>query len=387
MVFLFLLGDLTVESGGPPRCVSDLASALADRGHEVSIYAGEKKTVFPEIRPDNEKVCIKRFKWIRFPGLNLSYPVGLKGLLRKAQFNPETFVHNNLLWSLGNINLKKVLDSRGGRLICCPHGNLTRWCYNSKGWKKKPFWNLLGRKLYKLSDFIHATSSEEKEDLRLLNVVSPIAIIRNATDIPAVEKIAKHNSSDEEKRILFLSRISKKKGLELLLNTWSFVKKEGWKLIIAGTDSENYKKTLLDLVNQLNIANTVEFIGGVAGARREEVFAKADLFILPTFSENYGLAIAEALARGVPVITTKGAPWGDIENYKCGWWCDIDADSIASALKDGMNLSNQERRTMGLRGRELIIKKHSWNSAAENMERCCRWVLKKGEKPDFLYTI
>lgn len=370
MRFVFIVRDLTVEGGGPPRSVCGLASALADRGNTVSICAGTFETEFPELRPTNQGVGIFKIK-------SLSHPLSLRQALKTIHIDSDTFVHANMVWALAQFGLAPFIKRRGGHLITCPRGNLTKWSFNSKSWKKKPFWNLITKRFYNASDCVHATSEEELNDLRWLGIITPIVNIRNATDVPEVSKTATHNSPKGEKRILFLSRISKKKGLELLLDAWDKIRKNeraDWKLVIAGTDSENYLSVLKDKVKQLALEDSVEFIGGVAGKKREEAYASADLFVLPTFTENYGLVIAEALARGVPVITTKGAPWEDIEKSKCGWWCDISVDSVAKALKEGMRLTNQERKEMGLRGRELIIQKHSWNTAAEKIEKVCSWI-------------
>jgi len=360
-----------------------LASALSDRGHNVYIIAGDIHTDFPEIQPTSPNVNIKKIKWLRIPLLNLSYPLGLMKYLKEFTIENDSFIHNNLVWSLEKIRFKKYLIKSHSHLICCPRGNLLQWCFKSKNWKKRPFWNFIGRNYYNLSDFIHVTSQEEMNDLRALGVNVPMVLISNATDIPSESYVAKHISL-KEKKLLFLSRISKKKGLELLLNAWAKMKRPGWKLIIAGTDSEGYSSFLKQLSNDLNISNSVEFIGGVAGQNRDMVYAQADIFILPTFSENYGLVIAEALAHGLPVITTKGTPWKDIVDNKCGWWCDINEEAIVNALNEAMLLTNQDRKAMGQRGREYVIKEHSWQSAADKMETSCSYVLKKRNLPKYL---
>ena len=385
MRFIFTIADLTVESGGPPRSVTGLASALAESGHEVFICAGEKNTTFPLILPQSGKVSIRKIRYLRLPLINWSYPVGLVSNIRNLACTSETFIHDNMPWNLVQIELKRFKKKSKAHLISCTRGSLNKWCFASKNWKKRPFWNHISKDFYNLSDFIHVTSQEELDDVRALGVTASMALIRNATDIPNESYVASH-TSEKEKKLLFLSRISKKKGLELLLNAWSKVRKSEWKLIIAGTDSEGYLSVLKQLSMELHVNDFVEFIGGVGGLKRDEVYAQADLFILPTFSENYGLAIAEALAHGLPVITTKGAPWKDIVDNKCGWWCDINEESIVNALNEAMLLSNQERKMMGQRGREYVMKEHSWKSAAAKMEASCLYVLGKRERPEFFFN-
>ena len=96
-------------------------------------------------------------------------------------------------------------------------------------------------------------------------------------------------------------------------------------------------------------------------------YRQADLLIHPSVSENFGITIAEGLAAGLPVICTKGTPWQDIEEHKCGWWIDIGVEPLAQALKAAMTLSYEDRQAMGERGQKLIADKYTWDAVAEKM--------------------
>jgi glycosyltransferase involved in cell wall biosynthesis len=106
-----------------------------------------------------------------------------------------------------------------------------------------------------------------------------------------------------------------------------------------------------------------------------QAFADADLFIHPSDSENFGISIAEALYAGLPVITTKGAPWEELEMKKCGWWIDLPAEGsnpstwkeLDDALLKAIHLSDDERREMGLRGRKLVEEKYTWDAVVKKM--------------------
>ena len=107
--------------------------------------------------------------------------------------------------------------------------------------------------------------------------------------------------------------------------------------------------------------------------------------MLPTFSENFGVVIAEALASYTPVITTKGAPWHDLEKYNCGWWIDIGVAPLLNTLKTAMSCSDENIIEMGVNGRKLIEEKYSITSVAKKMLALYSWILKKTTKPNFVY--
>ena len=92
--------------------------------------------------------------------------------------------------------------------------------------------------------------------------------------------------------------------------------------------------------------------------------------------------MAEALAAGVPVITTKGAPWQDLETHDCGWWVDIGVEPLVQALTEAVSLTDAQRQAMGARGRALVERKYSWDHVAEEMAGVYRWLLGQGERPD-----
>ena len=109
------------------------------------------------------------------------------------------------------------------------------------------------------------------------------------------------------------------------------------------------------------------FSGPVSDADKWRKYASADLFVLPTHSENFGIVIAEALYAGLPVITTKGAPWEDIVKTKSGWWVDDAPGALASALADATSKREEELHDMGVRGHKLILDKYSWNGIVKEL--------------------
>lgn len=128
-----------------------------------------------------------------------------------------------------------------------------------------------------------------------------------------------------------------------------------------------FQKRGIQLASKLGVENLIHFIGGVYGDKKWELFKKADLFVLPTHSENFGIVVAEALACGTPVITTQGTPWQELESYHCGWWTEIGTEATTKALKEFLQCTETQLEQMGKNGRKLIEEKYSSQKVAQDM--------------------
>ena len=169
------------------------------------------------------------------------------------------------------------------------------------------------------------------------------------------------------KEILFLSRIHVKKGINFLLEAVAQLKDqmEGYVIRIAGEGDVTYIEELKQLAARLGISQLIIYEGGVYGNRKWELFRQADLFILPTHSENFGIVVAEALASGTPVITTMGTPWSELESQRCGWWTEGGTEATAQALCNFLSLTEDELEMMGRNGRKLVEEKYSVRKVAK----------------------
>jgi glycosyltransferase involved in cell wall biosynthesis len=121
---------------------------------------------------------------------------------------------------------------------------------------------------------------------------------------------------------------------------------------------------LQEQVTTLSLEGRVSFAGEVKGKAKLAAFAAADVCVVPSFTENFGMVVAESLAHGVPVVVSKGTPWAEVEKRGCGFWVENTADALASALQ---TILGHDLSAMGNRGRNWMESDYGWNSVAEEM--------------------
>lgn len=209
---------------------------------------------------------------------------------------------------------------------------------------------------------------------------NPIALIPNGVEIPPT--LPRQKETGRRGRVLFLSRIHPKKGLRVLIEAWDQLAPTGWDLVIAGPDEGGHLAEVRSAVRKCNLEQKVKFPGEVWGPEKNQLYFDADLFVLPSLSENFGLVIAEALSCGVPVITTKATPWEELETHRCGWWVETGTQPLVEALRVALSLPREELREMGMRGRKLIQEKYAWGPIGQQMGEVYLWMLGMRPPPE-----
>ena len=159
-----------------------------------------------------------------------------------------------------------------------------------------------------------------------------------------------------------------------------------WHLVIAGPDLLGWQRELEARVERYGMADAVSFVGELDGERKASALCGAELFVLPTHSENFGIVIGEALASGTPVITTKEAPWKLIEEEACGWWIEDSADHLFTALREATDLTTDELSAKGAAGQAIVVDRYQWEYVADQMLDVYRWMLNGGECPDVVWS-
>ncbi|HMP83305.1 MAG TPA: glycosyltransferase [Verrucomicrobiota bacterium] len=237
---------------------------------------------------------------------------------------------------------------------------------------------------------LHVNSRMEAANLRQLGFCSPMAIIPVGVEMPELGQgvlsdaaaLDSHHIVDRP-FALFLSRIHHKKGVELLLRAWVGVSRRhpDVSLVIAGAGNPDYVAGCRRLAEDLKIGKTCIWTGSVSDTQKKWLLANARLFVLPTFSENYGNVVAEALAHATPVVTTNATPWRDIAARGCGWVIDPDAASVESALTEALALRASELRRMGVLGRRWAAESFSLERVLADLEGVYSWLRAGGAKP------
>lgn len=276
-------------------------------------------------------------------------------------------VHINGCWMLQCSLTIFWAKRKGYPVVLSPHGMLEPWDIKKNYWTKKlPALLLYQKHSIKMSDILVATSDNEKNNLLTLGYNKNITIIPNGININGIKC---KTSWIENKTILFLALYRKNKGIDLLMESISNLKTnlKGWKIIIAGIESDYTINDLKIMAQQLGISNLIDVTGPLFGEQKWEAYRKADLFILPTLNENFGIVIAESYLCGTPVITTTGAPWKLIQDYKCGWWIERSVKNISNAIMEFLSTPIEERMKMGLTGGKLVRENFSSKTVAQKM--------------------
>lgn len=244
------------------------------------------------------------------------------------------------------------------------------------------------KNLQRCSCFI-ACSLQEAHFLKDFGVTQPIAVVPNGVAVDSISLRPKkdksesfrlrHKISSDAKVLLFLSRIHPFKGLDLAIEAIAAVAQEfrrtSWVFVIAGIDENNYESTLKDKVKEKDLEDIVRFIGPQYSAQKLEALDSADCFVLPSKGENFGIVVVEALARGLPVITTSNTPWKELETRNCGWWVDRSKNSFVSVLQRLFSTDKEVLEVMGRNGVRLVEEKYTWPIISQQISQVYKWVL------------
>ncbi|MDP2829684.1 MAG: glycosyltransferase [Sulfuricellaceae bacterium] len=377
---------LPFRDGGPSRSVVRLTDSLAMDARLSIALVSHSVAGLPSIPSMNEHV----FRITEYTSNSLALKSGLvdRRLLVATLANQrQDLLHTHCLWHPANHWAMRLATKNSIPLICQPRGMLEPWALNHKALKKRLALLFFQRADLERTRAFIATSAMEAESIRRFGLRQPVAIIPNGVDFPLNQSKPERPVAKPERDrvVLFLSRLHPGKGATVLVKAWAQCRLPGWRLILAGPDDGDHLSEVMRHVEQFDVSGSVEYVGELQGAAKAAAYRSADLFVLPSFGENFGMVVAEALSFGVPVITTRATPWPDLKTFDCGWWIDTGVDPLIAALREAMALPDDARSQMGKRG-ETLAARYQWSNSARQTGDFYRWILGRGDRPDCVMT-
>jgi glycosyltransferase involved in cell wall biosynthesis len=289
-------------------------------------------------------------------------------------------VHLHGLWTLYGWAALRAAQGQHKISVVTAHGMLEPWALRNRRWRKLIYSTLVERRSLQRVACLHALTSAEAQDYRRYGLAGPIAIIPNGVQVPATidPRIFPQAFPDLAGRriVLYLGRLHRKKGLDNLCRAWSTVHRDfpAAHLVIAGPDSENTRARIELMVAELGLTSSVTFAGMLSGVFKWSALTAATVFVLPSYSEGFSVAVLEALALGIPVVITRQCNFPEVAQSRCGWITEPAADTVASALAESLSLPEGARKELGNNGRALIGQRYDWKVIGGQMAEVYDWL-------------
>lgn len=383
---MHITGCIDPRVGGPAQSLYRLCLNLKKFDVQSSVFSFHFPFDDRKIKWDN--VDVRHVPYNFFSRYAAGWnPSGARILQMAAEKGKFRIIHNLGLWLYPNRYARITSKKQKVPLITSIRGMLGPWALKQKEIKKRIAWFIHEKKNLEAADAFHATSEQEAGLIRDMGFKQPIAVISNGIEVP--QDLTGNNRylfpEFQNKRILlYVARIDPIKGLERLIDIWKEMcaKYPLWHLVIAGTGNRQYVQGIERYILQRNLKSRITCVGFVEGDYKNELLSRAELFILPSFSENFSNSVAEALAYSVPVIATNGTPWKLLNERQCGWYTENNISGIKDALDEALALSPQCLSDMGKKGRSWVKESYAWPQVAKKMAETYYWMLNQGCKPD-----
>lgn len=374
MKILTFISSLDINSGGPSRSVPMLVKGLVEFGTDVTLMT---------IRSEN-------MNFHALEGTTAKLKVLEPSFSRKeiAQYLKDEKFHLIQIQSMWDLPYHKVMvEARklGIPYIVTPRGMLEPWSLSQKKWKKKLAWWLYQRNDVQKSVCVFTTAKMEADHVTNLGITTCKAVIPNGIETDSYP--CKTSVDVVKKQVLFLSRVHVKKGIEILFEAWKRIHPyyEDWQLLVIGNGEAEYIHRLENRVECLGLKESIKILPPVFGNDKIQIYQESALFCLPSYSENFGMAIAEAMSCGTPVITTTNCPWNILNDTKTGWCIDLNVDNLERALREALSMNPTELYDMGQKASKLIYENFDYRNVTRKTLKLYEWLLNGGEKLEFVY--
>lgn len=349
MRVLHLLNSLNRRAGGVAAFVVDVAAAVAATGAQVTVRTGDDADI--------------PMAWggTKTPAVQVS-EAGEPGSAKlRAAIQEADVVHLHGPWARENAAAATVCRATGTPYVVSLHGMIDHWSMNNtavKSVKKRIYLAAGGRKMLNSAAFVHCTAHAEADAAAFYLPKANFFVIPCVVEAGELAAISREplKAPREPLRILFLSRLHPKKRPDLLIS--AIANLPNARLVLAGPGETAYVAKLTRLASELGVENRVDFPGMLRDHQRLAAYGDADCFALPTSQENFGIVLAEAMAAGLPTITTRGtAIWREIESAGA-WIVDQTPESLATAIQT-IASDRPGAAVRGLRGRAFVLEQFS----------------------------
>ena len=380
MRILQIVPSISLVYGGPSQMVLGLSAALARAGVDVTVLTtdsngdtGQAPLDVPLDRAvEQDGYRLRYFRCSPFRRYKFSID-----LLRWLYQNAKEFdlAHIHALFSPVSSGAASVARSRHLPYILRPLGTLDPADLRKKKQLKQIYATLLEKPNIAGAAAIHFTSTEEAKvserfGVSTRDLVIPLGVIPPQPPLTKGGQIPPQGNGGDLPLVLFMSRIDPKKGLNLLLPALENLLASGFKFhfVLAGGNPQDpdYEAKIKAQIQASPLLEHTTITGFVTGDRKTSLLQQADLFVLPSYYENFGIAVAEAMASGIPVVISDQVYiWQDVQQADAGWVAALNVESLTYMLKIALTESNEERQRRGERARVYALEHYSWDAIAQ----------------------
>jgi len=360
-----------VRDGGMVPSILGMTSALGAIGGAVTIVTPTQSRLGPGSLG---------------AGLRLMGPeTNIEEAVRRAEV-----VHLHGLWQAHT--RRGSAAARAARIpyLIAAHGMAEPWALRHKRWKKRIYLACVEARNLRRAACLHALSRPEIEHLRRLAPWTPICFVPNGVDLSFFECLpgravleADHPELAGKFVVLFFGRVHVKKGLDLLAQAMGRLAPfyPELHLLIAGNDDGAWC-SFRDEIASLGLSHRMTYLGHVGGEKARQVWAAADAFLLPSYSEGFSMAVLEAMACRLPSLITTACHFPEAKAAAASIVVSPDVDSVTQGMRDLLDRSPAERRRLGESGRRLVEERYTWDRQAERLASVYSWLCGGGDPPD-----